>query len=236
MSVKVAPSQERLIHTKTEHVTGHDIGGKQRAMQVIGKSVHIETAGVLVEAGSVKYTLVATGHAARIGDLIRFTVGANLGVELPVVSVATNTIVLGATISGVINTGVDRFDLLRYITPVVDSSGSLPITLTSTSVVDQIDTTPLLDVSATNIPKSSSLPEELVSSLAAAIKKVVVVEDIGEFFGIYTGLATAEVLAGILPLGGGELDITAPIGTRISIRHMKDTDVVSGFIAINFLG
>lgn len=235
MSIKVAPSQERLSHTKTEHVTGYDIGGKQRAMQVIPKSVYIETAGVLVEAGSERYTINATAHGARRGDIIRFAIGANSGVELPVTGITTNTIILGATIAGVINGGVDRFDLLRYITPVLDSSGGMPISITNPAVVDQNDT-PLVDLSATLIPKSSSLPLELVSSLASAITGVIAVEDIGEFFGLYTGAAASEVLACILPLGGGEVPIVAPIGTRISIRHMKDTDVVSGFMSINYLG
>lgn len=103
------------------------------------------------------------------------------------------------------------------------------------NIVDQLDT-PLLDTSSTNIPASSSLPVEVVSSLAADVKKIIVVDDIGEFIGIYTGPASSEVLKAIMPLGGGEVELEINSGTRISLRHMKNTTINSGFIAINFLG
>jgi len=103
-------------------------------------------------------------------------------------------------------------------------------------VVDQIDSTPLLDVSLTNIPASASLPQEIVASLAADCKKILVVDDIGEFIGIYTGAAAAEVLEAVMPLGGGEVKLEVALGTRISLRHMKNTAITADFIAINFLG
>ena len=68
-------------------------------------------------------------------------------------------------------------------------------------VVDQIDTTPLLDTSSTNIPGSAGSPVEIVASTAADIKKLISVEDIGEFIGIYTGAAASEVLKAVLPPG-----------------------------------
>lgn len=107
---------------------------------------------------------------------------------------------------------------------------------TGLTIVDQIDTTPLLSVALTNIPASASNPVEIVASLAANVKKVVSVEDIGEYIGLYTGLAAAEVLACVLPLGGGEVEVEIPAGTRISLRHMKNTAITSDYIAINFLG
>ena len=103
-------------------------------------------------------------------------------------------------------------------------------------VVDQIDTTPLLDVSSSNIPASAGNPLQIVASTAAAVRKLVVVEDIGEFIGIYTGAALSEVLLAVLPLGGGEIEVNIPASTRVSLRHMKNTAITSDFIAINFLG
>ena len=110
------------------------------------------------------------------------------------------------------------------------------IALLSQDVVDQIDSTPLLDVSSTNIPASASLPVEVVASLAADTHKIQSVEDIGEFIGLYTGAASSEVLKCILPLGGGEIEVEIPAGTRISLRHMKNTAITSDFIALNFIG
>ena len=107
---------------------------------------------------------------------------------------------------------------------------------TNLDVVDQIDTTPLLDCSLTNIPASSGNPQQVVASLAAAVKKIVTVEDIGEYIGLYTGVALSETLKCVLPLGGGEIEVDIPIATRISLRAMKNTAISSSYIAINFLG
>lgn len=104
------------------------------------------------------------------------------------------------------------------------------------NIVDQIDTTPLLDTSSTNIPASASNPVTAVASLAANVKKIVSVEDIGEFIGVYTGAAASEVLLCVLPLGGGEIEVEVASGTRISLRNMKNATISTGFIALNFLG
>ncbi len=107
---------------------------------------------------------------------------------------------------------------------------------TNLAVVDQIDTTPLLNVSLSNIPASGSNSLEIVNSLALPVKKVITVEDIGEFFGLYSGPVATPTLLCVLPLGGGEMDVIIPAGALVSIRHMKNTAVTSGYIAINFLG
>lgn len=106
----------------------------------------------------------------------------------------------------------------------------------SLTPVDQIDTTPLLDTSSSNIPASASLPLEVVASSAAIIRKVVSVDDVGEFLALYTGAASSEVLLCVLPLGGGEIEVNIPAATRISIRNMKNSAISSGFISLNFLG
>lgn len=107
---------------------------------------------------------------------------------------------------------------------------------TKLGVIVQIDTTPLLDCASTNIPASSGNPVTVVASLAAAAKKIVSVEDIGEYIGLYTGVALSEVLYCVLPLGGGEIEVNIPIATRISLRAMKNTAITSSSIALNFLG
>lgn len=107
---------------------------------------------------------------------------------------------------------------------------------TNIGVIDQIDSTPLLDCSSTAIPASSGNPLTVVASLAAACKKIVSVEDIGEYIGLYTGVALSEVLYCILPLGGGEIQVNIPIATRISLRAMNNTAITSSKIALNFLG
>lgn len=102
--------------------------------------------------------------------------------------------------------------------------------------IDQIDTTPLLDTSITNIPASSSAPVEIVASAFSDIQEVVSVEDIGSFIGLYLGAASSEVLHVVLPLGGGSIEVQIPGGERISLRAMENVAITSGKIAINFLG
>jgi len=103
-------------------------------------------------------------------------------------------------------------------------------------VVDFIDTTPLLDVSTTNIPASSGTPVTIVASLAANVQKIQSVEDIGEYIGVYSDPSGTPVLECILPLGGGEVEVNLPAGTEIGLRHMKNAAITTDFIAINFLG
>jgi len=107
---------------------------------------------------------------------------------------------------------------------------------TNLGVIDQIDATPLLNCASTAIPASSGNPVTVVASLAAACKKIISVEDIGSYIGLYTGVALSEVLYCILPLGGGEIQVSIPIATRISLRAMENTAITSSKIALNFLG
>lgn len=105
---------------------------------------------------------------------------------------------------------------------------------TSLTVVSQNDT-PLLNTATTNIPASSSTPVEIVFTAVADVKRIISVEDIGEFIGLYSG-ASLTTLECILPLGGGEVPIIIPAGTRLGLRNMKNAVINSGFIAINYLG
>lgn len=105
------------------------------------------------------------------------------------------------------------------------------------SLVDEIDTTPVLDTSVTNIPASSGNPVQIVASLAGNVKKIYPIDDIGEYIGLYTGAALSESLACILPLGGGPvIEVSIPAGTRISLRAMENTAISLGKIALNFFG
>ena len=101
--------------------------------------------------------------------------------------------------------------------------------------VDQIDIE-ILDTSSTAIPGSASLPLQVVASTAADTQKVISVEDIGEYIGLYTGAASSEVLKCILPLGGGEVQVDIPSGTRISLRAIETSAISTGKISINFIG
>jgi hypothetical protein len=250
MSIKGYPSQEKLIgllsgftqaqsETKNEFCTVQKVAHDKNGLDVINRGAYVAAASKVVLVNSTKRVVLSTAHGARVGDYLRFTSGNNIGLELGVLSVpdANTAILTGNCLAA--PAALDTFDVMRYSVIKTDSTGatSVTITITSLDVVDQIDTTPLLSIALTNITASSGAPVAIVASLAAAVKKVKVVEDIGEFIGLYTGAGGAEVLKCVLPLGGGDVDVTIAAGTRISLRAMKNTAITSDtFIAINFLG
>lgn len=108
------------------------------------------------------------------------------------------------------------------------------IGITRLTVVDQMDT-PLVDTSSSNIPASSAGYLTVVSSLAANVKAIKVIDDLGEIVGMYDGSGT---LLCILPQGytGGYMEISIASGTLIKLRNMKNATISTGHIGINFLG
>lgn len=85
------------------------------------------------EALSTNQVIVATAHAARVGDVLRFTtVGQNYFLELHVSSTTTNTITLTRTLPVACGIG-DAFTIMRLITPAVASDGSTVISGTVTA-------------------------------------------------------------------------------------------------------
>lgn len=115
---------------------------------------------------------------------------------------------------------------------------SLPVKITNTTipiaVKDFLDVG-LFDASVTNIPASTLDATQVVATLAAAVTKIQIIEDIGEFMALYSDAARTNLLC-FLPLGGGEVEVSIGAGSSIFIGHLKGTNIVSGNIAINFLG
>jgi hypothetical protein len=118
-----------------------------------------------------------------------------------------------------------------------NSAGSLSVVLasdqsklnTALSVVDFLDAG-LLDASVTNIPTTGVT---VVASLAANVKKIQIIEDIGEFMSLRNGAGT--VLA-YLPLGGGEVEVSIASGTELKLYSEKGSAIASSKIAMNLLG
>lgn len=102
--------------------------------------------------------------------------------------------------------------------------------------VDFIDapTGPLLNAGTTAIPSGTFL--ELVAVTAAPIKKIQVIDDIGQYMALYTGAAASETLLCGLGLGGSLIDVDIPAGTRISIASLTGSPITAGRMFINFLG
>lgn len=134
--------------------------------------------------------------------------------------------------------GVDTVVADDTVTPA--NSKPLPVkiigglTAGTTTVVDFLDSG-LIDTSVANIARSSLNATSVVATLASAVTKVQIIEDIGAFMALYSDAARTSILC-YLPLGGGEVEVSIPATTAIFIGHLEDTDITSGKIAINFLG
>lgn len=124
-------------------------------------------------------------------------------------------------------------------TKLVDENGDTVIdNLQRLDLVDSVDGD-IIDISADNIPASSGGYLEIVASLAADVKEIHVLDDIGEFIGLYTGAAASETFLCVLPQGftGTILPVQIAAGTRLSVRNMKDATISTDTrLAINFLG
>lgn len=106
-------------------------------------------------------------------------------------------------------------------------SGSLTVSPPSVYAVSS-----LIDTSSTNISNVTYL--QLIASTSQPTVKVQIIEDIGEFMALYTGASSSEVLLCALPLGGGEVEVSVPAGTRISIKSLNNT-ISSGKLIMNLL-
>lgn len=119
----------------------------------------------------------------------------------------------------------------------VSQSGTWTIVSAGMTVVDFIDTTPVLDTSSTNIAASSANPTQVVATLASNVKKLKFDWASGEFVGVYTGAALSEVLVAVIgPGSDSTVDVTISSGARISLRNMANATISSGKLCIQFIG
>lgn len=143
-----------------EYVTIEPVAASQHGLSVNAYMFYEDTGSDAAEAGSTSSVIVATAHAARVGDLIRFTSGAANGYQAKVLSVATNSITLVEAL-GATPAAADTFDILRTRFPTVDQLGNTITSSLTQFTRDGVTTTVTEDTvtPANNIP----LPVKLTS-------------------------------------------------------------------------
>ena len=124
MSLKGFPSTEKLARTGAEHACITPMGYKQAGLNVMVQYVAQVGVDDAAEALSTNAVIVATGHVARKGDVIRITSGANIQIDVACVDTDANSITLGADLPADMGVG-DTFQILRGITPTTSASGSV---------------------------------------------------------------------------------------------------------------
>ncbi len=108
-----------------KHVTVQPEGSGRYGVDVVNRGATIVGSDA-AEAASTSSKIVATAHAAKAGNMIRWTSGAMSGEEYAVLSVLTNSITT-PTMSAVPSAG-NTFDIMRYVTPTYDGDGDLFVT------------------------------------------------------------------------------------------------------------
>ena len=122
--IKGYPSQGKEDASKQEVVTVQPLKNGQHGMDVVANGTAIVVASDAVEALSTAQVIVATGHLAEPGDVIRFTTGGTLFPrEISVESVTANTITLVRPAPS-IPTTTDPFDILRFQHQTISTSGA----------------------------------------------------------------------------------------------------------------
>lgn len=119
-------SQEKDDRLSAQFQTIEPVRELQYGSSVVAHQFVFEVGTDAAEAGSTSSVIVATGHSALKGDVIRLTSGAFSGREVKVWDVATNSITLAETLPSAVAAAV-TFQILRHKYPTVDSSGSVNV-------------------------------------------------------------------------------------------------------------
>lgn len=197
--------------------------------------------GTLDATGHTRSMLVDTGHALAEGLVIRFTSGPNLGKEVQVYEVLdANTVLISTKLLNL--PGADTYEALRPISPTATASGGLAVSAAPLTPVDFLDAAlgVLIPTGGNAIPRSSQPALQIVASLAARVRKIQVIHDIGVPTILYADAAKTLKLCH-LPLTPDEVvevDIPAatPLFIGLSLNPAADYDDANTFIQMNFLG
>jgi len=198
----------------------------------------VSTANSLDASGSTNRVLSITGHSLRRGMTLRFTSGSFVGEEVQIQEVIdANTVLLAQRLSST-PSGSETFNSYRPMTPTLDGSGQIAVVEGITTVVDNLDDGSFAPTGANAIPASSAAPLEVVSSLAAAVTRVQVISDIGEFINLYDDSAGTNLLCHLVLTPDESVDIDIPAGTTLYIRNAKNAtiDDANSIISMNFIG
>jgi hypothetical protein len=166
-------TQEKDDRLKQEFATVEPIREKQHGLSVMAHT-YVRVVGTdAAEAGSTTDSIVATGHAALAGDVIRFTSGNLSGQEVKVAGgddLTANAISLAEALSEA-PAATDAFQILRHKYPIVNADGSLAVSVTEEATVADGGALPALvkvvagyDGSAVQVLKVNAAGELVVAS------------------------------------------------------------------------
>lgn len=223
MTIKGWPSSDKLEATGNglQYATVNPMGSKRHGADVFAFQ-HVAVVGAdAAETGTTQYIVKATGHIAKIGNIVRFTSGAAQYEFATVVYVEANYIHLGQKLDGLPTNG-DTFDILRYALPELSgTSGATTVSFTTPQRAMVFKTR--VDYSAT--PVTTAAYTELTASTSTAIYLLNIFDSSGYPIILATGGAGAESDLLYIPPGGfpGPTEVYIAAGTRLSIKAIGAT-------------
>jgi len=146
--------------------------------QDVSSRVYVQLiASDAVEVGSTSTVIMATGHSAIRGDILRFTSGPFADREAVVEQVGAATITLADELPSAPDTG-NAFDITRYCRPRVNSSGEVVVSSSATPNV--------LLVYDTVAAVADTTLTTVASYTAPSATTVAVISAGGEVYAVYT--------------------------------------------------
>lgn len=207
MSLKGYPDQKKSADGAPAFVTVNPVREQQHGLDVIAHAFHQDIGSDAAEAGSTTRVIVATAHAAIVGDIISWTAGNLDTKEYRVASVAADEITLSETMSEAPGVG-DTFDILRSKAAVVTAQGGIGVSLTNdtnfgTPGADTLRTAAMLGVGATAVSNANPVP---ISDAGGAITVdgtvAITSADLATIAGAVSGTEMqVDVLTSALPTG-----------------------------------
>ena len=138
---------------------------------------------------------------------------------------------------------IDAITAKLIVAPATEAKQDTIITELTAIKDDKVNLATLATVAPISIV-GSNIPAlgdatglQIVASTADITRKIQTIEDIGEYLGLYSGAPSSLVLVCILPIAGGIVDVNIPIGTRLSIKHLKASVISSDtYFSANLIG
>jgi len=172
---KLSGLDENDFRVHDLYVTIQDIGSDRSALDVLPKAIFPVASFTLDAASDDRILTFGAAHGARKGDVIRFTSGALINLEVGVHSVLSATTLLLTSKLSSTSSGLD-VTVMRYLTLTLDSTGSLITTPGPMSYIRDTVTTSVEEDTATPA-NNRALPAHSFFTLDGV--QVPVVEDTG---------------------------------------------------------
>jgi hypothetical protein len=218
-AIRGYPTQQKLARNQVQFVTVEPVHKEQNGLSVLAHQFVYQVATDTAEAGSTSSIIVATGHSALEGDVIRITSGDLSGREYKVQNVLVDSITLCEDLPVAVAAGV-TFGIFRHRYPAVEPTGEVKISGSFTATEEavspdggalpaKVKVTAGYDGTAVQVLKTDAAGELQIDVLSSALPTGAATEATLQTIDADTGVLAGTVSGGkVLVDGSG---VTQPI-------------------------